>query len=54
MIAHDCRRRDQLAYLALYHAIAGNESRSEQIRRVIRKLEQETVASSPVLEAVPA
>jgi predicted transcriptional regulator len=35
-------RRNQLSYLALYHAIQGNEERSEQLRNLVRCLEQES------------
>lgn len=32
-------RRDQLAYLALYYAIHGNDERSEKIRLALRQLD---------------
>lgn len=52
MTAHtDTKRRDQLAYLALYYAIAGNEKRSEQIRRVVRRLETQPSAEASMVPA---
>ena len=33
-------RRNCLSYLALYYAIQGDEERSEQIRSLVRKLEE--------------
>lgn len=39
MAANDMKRRNELAYLALYYAIIGNDDRSEMIRRVVRRLE---------------
>ena len=44
MVANiDMKRRDELAYLALYYAIIGNDERSEMIRRVVRRLEGKSV-----------
>lgn len=46
-------RRDQLAYLALYYAIHGDNERSEKIRRKVRHMENrgpkiKAVVSEPV------
>ena len=35
-------RRDQLAYLALYYAIHGEDQRSEKIRLALRQLDNTT------------
>ena len=52
MVANiDMKRRDELAYLALYYAIIGNDERSEMIRRVVRRLEGKSV-ESPTPELV--
>jgi hypothetical protein len=52
MTAHtDQKRRDQLAYLALYYAIAGNEKRSEQLRRVVRRLETQPNVETAMVPA---
>jgi hypothetical protein len=32
--------RNRLAFMALYYAIRGNEERSEQLRRVVRRHDQ--------------
>ncbi|MCH2665279.1 hypothetical protein MK139_13165 [bacterium] len=49
MLADDMKRRNELAYLALYYAITGNEERSEMIRRVVRRLEGQRVEATPDL-----
>ena len=49
MLADDVKRRNELAYLALYYAITGNEERSEMIRRVVRRLEGQRVEATPDL-----
>lgn len=46
-------KRDQLAYLALYYAIHGDNERSEKIRRKVRHMENrgpkiKAVVSEPV------
>ncbi len=53
-VRNDTKRRDQLAYLALYYAIAGNEERSERIRRIVRRLEGQPVEDGQAGEPVQA
>ena len=50
----DARRRNELAYLALYYAITGNEERSEMIRRVVRRLEGQALEQTTGFEPVRA
>ena len=50
----DVKRRNELAYLALYYAITGNEERSEMIRRVVRRLEGQAPERTPELQTVHA
>lgn len=55
MVANvDMKRRDELAYLALYYAIIGNDERSEMIRRVVRRLEGKRPEATPELVPVEA
>jgi hypothetical protein len=55
MVANvDMKRRNELAYLALYYAIIGNSERSETIRRVVRRLEGQLPEATPELAAVEA
>jgi hypothetical protein len=55
MVANvDMKRRDELAYLALYYAIIGNDERSEMIRRVVRRLEGKQTEVTPELVPVGA
>lgn len=54
MVANDMKRRDELAYLALYYAIIGNNERSEMIRRVVRRLEGQRPETTPELVPVEA
>ncbi len=44
--------RDRLAFLALYYAIKGNETRSEQLRRVVRRHDQ-AVLGRPQVHGMP-
>ncbi len=44
--------RDRLAFLALYYAIRGNEERSEQLRRVVRRHDQ-AVMGRPQVHGMP-
>lgn len=46
------KRRNELAYLALYYAILGNDERSEMMCRVMRRLESQAPESTPELESV--
>jgi len=39
MTSTNLDRRDQLAYLALYYAIHGDDERSEKIRVALRQLD---------------
>lgn len=39
MTSTNLDRRDQLAYLALYYAIHGDDERSEKIRLALRQLD---------------
>ncbi len=50
----DAKRRNELAYLALYYAITGNEERSEMIRRVVRRLEGQAPEPAPELQRAQA
>ena len=50
----DVKRRNELAYLALYYAITGNEERSEMIRRVVRRLEGQAPERAPELQSAQA
>ncbi len=50
----DMKRRNELAYLALYYAIIGNDERSEMIRRVVRRLEGQVAEATPELVTVQA
>ena len=50
----DVKRRNELAYLALYYAITGNEERSEMIRRVVRRLEGQAPERVPELQSAQA
>lgn len=40
MTSTNLEKRDQLAYLALYYAIHGEDQRSEKIRLALRQLDQ--------------
>ena len=44
--------RDRLAFLALYYAIRGNEKRSEQVRRAVRRHDQ-AVMGRPQVHGMP-
>ena len=44
--------RDRMAFLALYYAIKGNEKRSEQLRRVVRRHDQ-AVMGRPQVHGMP-
>ena len=49
----DLEKRDRLAYLALYYAIHGDRERSENIRRMVRRMESDLQSqSAPVSAAV--
>ncbi len=50
------QRRNRLCYLALYYAIRGDDRRSEQVRRMVKRMdESRDVARSPMADvAVPA
>ena len=50
----DVKRRNELAYLALYYAITGNEERSEMIRRVVRRLEGQSTEQAPEFQRAQA
>ncbi len=50
----DVKRRNELAYLALYYAITGNEERSEMIRRVVRRLEGQSPEQAPEFQRAQA
>lgn len=55
MVANvDMKRRNELAYLALYYAIIGNVERSETIRQVVRRLEGQLPEATPERTAVEA
>jgi len=45
MTSTNLEKRDQLAYLALYYAIHGEDARSEKIRLALRQLD--SLASVP-------
>lgn len=45
MTSTNLEKRDQLAYLALYYAIHGEDERSEKIRLALRQLD--SIASVP-------
>ena len=50
-------RRNRLSYLALYYAIQGDEPRSEQIRNLIRRMDERQTPlprREPVLVAAPS
>ncbi len=44
--------RDRLAFLALYYAIKGNEKRSEELRRAVRRHDQ-AVMGRPQIHGMP-
>ena len=44
--------RDRLAFLALYYAIKGNDKRSEQLRRAVRRHDQ-AVLGRPQIDGMP-
>jgi hypothetical protein len=49
----DRKRRNRLAYLALYYAIRGDEERSEYIRRLIRRMEGHSLGDPERITATP-
>ena len=53
MTSTTLERRDQLAYLALYYAIHGEDTRSEKIRLALRQLDN-CVSVPQVAEPVGA
>ena len=54
LLPRTLKRRNELAYLALYYAITGNEERSEMIRRVVRRLEGQAPERAPELQSAQA
>ena len=49
-------RRNRLCYLALYYAIQGDDQRSEQVRRMVRRMDEsrDDVRKPMAQVAVPA
>jgi hypothetical protein len=53
MTSTNLEKRDQLAYLALYYAIHGEDERSEKIRLALRQLDS-MISGHQVAEPVGA
>ena len=46
-------RRTRLCYLALYYAIQGDEKRSEQVRRMVRRMSAPTTLTGHPMPGAP-